>query len=62
MQITIQDGPDAGQSVPHVHLHILPGANQQIGEAEYWGKARTLEDMQKEALLYRKILREHPSL
>ncbi len=21
---TIQDGPDAGQSVPHVHIHVLP--------------------------------------
>mmetsp|Transcript_26357 Transcript_26357/g.67191 ORF Transcript_26357/g.67191 Transcript_26357/m.67191 type:complete len:153 (+) Transcript_26357:678-1136(+) len=22
--ITVQDGPEAGQSVPHVHVHILP--------------------------------------
>jgi bis(5'-adenosyl)-triphosphatase len=22
--IAIQDGPDAGQSVPHVHCHIIP--------------------------------------
>lgn len=24
MNIAIQDGPDAGQSVPHVHVHIIP--------------------------------------
>lgn len=24
LSITIQDGPDSGQSVPHVHVHALP--------------------------------------
>ncbi|CAN6468401.1 unnamed protein product [Victoria cruziana] len=24
LTFTIQDGPEAGQSVPHVHVHILP--------------------------------------
>ena len=24
LNIAIQDGKDAGQSVPHVHVHILP--------------------------------------
>ncbi|XAR60848.1 Bis(5'-adenosyl)-triphosphatase [Bertholletia excelsa] len=24
LTLTIQDGPQAGQSVPHVHIHILP--------------------------------------
>ncbi|OWM91532.1 hypothetical protein CDL15_Pgr024856 [Punica granatum] len=24
LTFTIQDGPDAGQTVPHVHVHILP--------------------------------------
>jgi len=24
LTLTIQDGPDAGQTVPHVHVHVLP--------------------------------------
>jgi len=24
LQFVIQDGPDAGQTVPHVHIHVLP--------------------------------------
>lgn len=24
LTVSIQDGPDAGQSVPHLHVHILP--------------------------------------
>lgn len=24
LNVAIQDGPDAGQSVPHVHTHIIP--------------------------------------
>lgn len=24
LTITIQDGPEAGQSVPHVHVHVMP--------------------------------------
>lgn len=24
LTLTIQDGPEAGQTVPHTHIHILP--------------------------------------
>ena len=24
LNIAMQDGPDAGQSVPHVHMHLIP--------------------------------------
>ena len=56
MHFTIQDGPSAGQSVPHVHVHILPGTNQEIVQAETEGRPRTLEEMSKEAQLYRCFL------
>ena len=29
--VTIQNGPDAGQSVPHVHVHVMP---RQKGDFE----------------------------
>ncbi|GJU64139.1 bifunctional bis(5'-adenosyl)-triphosphatase/adenylylsulfatase FHIT [Tanacetum coccineum] len=31
LTFTIQDGPQAGQSVPHVHIHILP---RKVGDFE----------------------------
>ncbi|XP_047322972.1 bifunctional bis(5'-adenosyl)-triphosphatase/adenylylsulfatase FHIT-like [Impatiens glandulifera] len=31
LTFTIQDGPEAGQSVPHVHIHILP---RKVGDFE----------------------------
>jgi bis(5'-adenosyl)-triphosphatase len=30
LTLTIQDGPEAGQSVPHVHIHILPRNKDDI--------------------------------
>lgn len=32
LNIAIQDGADAGQSVPHVHTHILPRKKADMGE------------------------------
>lgn len=31
LTFTIQDGPQAGQTVPHVHVHILP---RKVGDFE----------------------------
>jgi len=30
LNIAIQDGPDAGQSVPHVHVHIIPRMKRDL--------------------------------
>ena len=53
---TIQDGKHAGQTIPHVHLHLLPAKETKIGQAEAFGQARTLEDMRDEAILLRRLL------
>lgn len=31
LTLTIQDGPEAGQTVPHVHVHVLP---RKVGDFE----------------------------
>ena len=30
LNVAVQDGPDAGQSVPHVHTHIIPRRNADL--------------------------------
>lgn len=32
LNIAIQDGADAGQSVPHLHTHIIPRKKQDLDE------------------------------
>jgi bis(5'-adenosyl)-triphosphatase len=55
-----QDGIDAGQTVAHVHMHIIPrttllDAKKQIIDDED-RKPRTIEERHAEALMYRKLL------
>lgn len=32
--IAVQDGPEAGQTVPHVHVHVIPRAADDMGAGE----------------------------
>jgi len=64
--IAVQDGPDAGQTVPHVHVHVMPrkpgdfeknddiyGKLEHHDDKDFFGeepKRRTDAEMAKEAL------------
>ncbi|CDW88753.1 protein nft-1 [Stylonychia lemnae] len=54
----VLDGLHAGQTVPHVHLHVLPAKDHAIGEAEVYGNARSIDEMKEEAMIFRKLLEE----
>jgi bis(5'-adenosyl)-triphosphatase len=46
LNIAIQDGVDAGQSVPHVHVHIIPRKNADLDDRG--GKDAVYEIMESE--------------
>ncbi|XP_053622167.1 nitrilase and fragile histidine triad fusion protein NitFhit isoform X2 [Plodia interpunctella] len=70
--VTIQDGPDAGQTVKHLHCHIMPRRKGdfiqndliylELAKHDQWRgggpskPARSLEEMQTEAAMLRKEL------
>ncbi|VDK36946.1 unnamed protein product [Gongylonema pulchrum] len=68
--VCVQDGPESGQTVSHVHIHILPrrkgdfGGNadnvyHELAEHDKPGsekKFRDKKEMQEEAEVYRSIL------
>ncbi|KAK6163913.1 hypothetical protein DH2020_000777 [Rehmannia glutinosa] len=64
LTFTIQDGPQAGQTVPHVHIHILRAKAIDLKEKELKQKLdldkertdRSMEEMAEEADAYRKLL------
>eukprot|EP00388_Colpodella_angusta_P011378 GDKJ01029163.1.p1 GENE.GDKJ01029163.1~~GDKJ01029163.1.p1 ORF type:complete len:158 (+),score=21.67 GDKJ01029163.1:44-475(+) len=50
----IQDGPSAGQTVPHVHVHLIPKMdsfhNPLVPDSQQFErKPRTMEEMEAEA-------------
>lgn len=56
--IAVQDGPEAGQSVDHVHVHIIPRQPGAVLEVDSDRPDRTEQEMSEEA----RILRENLNL
>lgn len=66
LTITIQDGPEAGQTVPHVHVHVLPrrpgdfhrndDVYDAIDNSAVRTPSRTIDDMSAEADKLRALL------
>ncbi|VDM39733.1 unnamed protein product [Toxocara canis] len=68
--VSVQDGPDAGRTVAHVHVHILPRKKDDFGgnPDKFYGelaehdkpsaarKFRDVEDMNREAAIYRQLM------
>lgn len=50
VHLTVQNGADAGQTMRHAHIHIVPGKGGVEREST---QARTPEDMAEEAEQYR---------
>jgi bis(5'-adenosyl)-triphosphatase len=42
LNVAVQDGVDAGQSVPHVHVHVIP---RQVGDLDERGGADQIYEM-----------------
>ena len=51
--MVVQDGPDSGQTIPHVHCHVMPQGNFSRIE-ELGNSFRTMEDMALEAMELRR--------
>ncbi|XP_068142120.1 nitrilase and fragile histidine triad fusion protein NitFhit [Drosophila tropicalis] len=66
--VTVQDGAQAGQTVPHVHFHVMPRRNGDFGhndqiyvkldERAENKPPRTLQERIDEAQMYRQHLKE----
>lgn len=63
--IVLQDGKDAGQTVPHVHFHICPHESKHAAEKPkddtFPRRARLIEEQRAEAEEYRNFIFQQKS-
>ena len=62
VEVAIQDGAVAGQSIPHLHFHIIPKYKESsdIGKSEFdEAKTRSSDDMWQECQNYRDFYDEN---
>lgn len=57
LTLTIQDGPEAGQTVPHVHIHVLP---RRAGDFEPNDKVYDAIDESEASLAKKNLDEERP--
>ncbi|KAI1733160.1 carbon-nitrogen hydrolase domain-containing protein [Ditylenchus destructor] len=67
--VDVQDGPDSGQTVAHVHIHIVPrhkndklNINAELQGHEDRRVARSLDEMAAEAAIYRNLMAQNCDL
>jgi len=55
----LQDGPEAGRRVNHVHLHLVPIRDDGVAHMNYQGgEDRTLQMMSEEVEMYKRFFEQ----
>ena len=55
----IQNGPEAGQTVSHVHVHIMPADNNDKQIEDHNRKPQTDTEMAEEAEYYKQLIKDY---